>query len=73
MDEQQTLRLMAWTIGGLVGVLFFLNAVALSLVSAPQPLPRPEKGPLLIGETNFVLHDRSGVRARLLVGADHVD
>jgi len=42
MDERQTLRVMAWSIGGVVGVLFFLNAVASSLT----PLLRgPHRGP----------------------------
>jgi hypothetical protein len=31
MEEQQTLRLMGWSIGALVDVLFLLNALALSL------------------------------------------
>jgi hypothetical protein len=30
MDERRTLQILAWGIGGLVGVLFILNAVALS-------------------------------------------
>jgi hypothetical protein len=31
MDEARTLSLLAWIIGGIVGVLFILQAVALSL------------------------------------------
>ena len=31
MDEARTLFLLAWTIGGIVGVLFILEAIALSL------------------------------------------
>jgi hypothetical protein len=31
MDETRTLFLLAWTIGGIVGVLFVLEAIALSL------------------------------------------
>ncbi len=32
MDEAATLRFLAWTIGGVVGVVFLLNAIALSLI-----------------------------------------
>ena len=31
MDEAQTLALLAWIIGGIVGVAFVLNAIALSM------------------------------------------
>ena len=31
MDETRTLFLLAWTIGAIVGVLFLLQAIALSL------------------------------------------
>ena len=31
MDETRTLSLLAWTVGGIVGVLFVLEAIALSL------------------------------------------
>ena len=31
MDEARTLSLLAWIIGGIVGVLFILQAIALSL------------------------------------------
>jgi hypothetical protein len=31
MDEARTLSLLAWIIGGIVGVLFVLEAIALSL------------------------------------------
>ena len=32
MDEAHTLRYLGWTVGGIVGVLFVLNAIALSLI-----------------------------------------
>jgi hypothetical protein len=31
MDEAATLRLLWWTIGGVVGAVFLLNGIALSL------------------------------------------
>jgi hypothetical protein len=33
MDERHTLTLLAWTIGSLVGIIFLLNGVALSLLT----------------------------------------
>ena len=82
MDERQTLRVMAWSIGGTAGVLFFLNAVALSLTStAPRSSPWPDKEELpspwrgkeqlLIGQPDLVLLDRD--RVGLVVGIDHAD
>jgi len=32
MDEAQTLRYLGWTVGGLVGAVFVLNAIASSLI-----------------------------------------
>jgi hypothetical protein len=32
MDEAATLRFLWWTIGGTVGAVFLLNAIALSLI-----------------------------------------
>ena len=32
MDEAQTLRILGWTVGGIVGAVFVLNAIALSLI-----------------------------------------
>jgi hypothetical protein len=32
MDEAQTLRLLGWTVGGVVGAVFLLNAIAFSLI-----------------------------------------
>jgi len=32
MDEAATLRLLWWTVGGVIGVVFLLNAIALSLI-----------------------------------------
>jgi len=31
MDERRSLALLAWTVGGIVGLMFTLNAVALSI------------------------------------------
>lgn len=36
MDERRTLALLGWTVGGIVGLMFLLNAIALaSLQNAP--------------------------------------
>jgi hypothetical protein len=32
MDETQTLRYLGWTVGSIVGAVFILNAIALSLI-----------------------------------------
>ena len=32
MDEGQTLRFLGWTVGGVVGAVFLLNAIAFSLI-----------------------------------------
>ena len=41
MDEQRTLAILAWTVGSLVGVMFILNGIALSLVErAPELLAK---------------------------------
>jgi hypothetical protein len=32
VDERRTLAVLGWAIGGVVGVMFVLNAVALSLI-----------------------------------------
>ena len=32
MDEAQTLQVLGWTVGGVVGAVFLLNAIALSLI-----------------------------------------
>jgi hypothetical protein len=41
MDERHTLALFGWTIGGLVGLMFVLNALALaSLQEVPSAGPR---------------------------------
>jgi hypothetical protein len=32
MDEAHTLKFLGWTIGGIVGAVFVLNAIALSLI-----------------------------------------
>jgi hypothetical protein len=32
MNEAQTLRILGWSIGGIVGAVFVLNAIALSLI-----------------------------------------
>ncbi len=31
MSERRTLQMLAWSVGGVVGVLFILNAVALAM------------------------------------------
>jgi hypothetical protein len=35
MDERQTLKLLGWMMGTLVGGMFFLNAVALASLATP--------------------------------------
>jgi hypothetical protein len=30
MDEQQTLSILGWLIGGIIGIVFILNAIALA-------------------------------------------
>lgn len=37
MDEQRSLALLGWTVGGIVGLMFVLNAVALALVQGSSP------------------------------------
>jgi hypothetical protein len=32
MDEARTLQFLGWTVGGIVGVVFLLNAIALSFI-----------------------------------------
>jgi hypothetical protein len=32
MDERQTLSILGWTIGGIIGVTFILNAIALASI-----------------------------------------
>jgi hypothetical protein len=32
MDERQTLSILGWTIGGIIGVMFILNAIALASI-----------------------------------------
>jgi hypothetical protein len=32
MNEAQTLRILGWSVGGIVGTVFVLNAIALSLI-----------------------------------------
>jgi hypothetical protein len=32
MDEAHTLRFLGWIIGGIIGAVFVLNAIALSLI-----------------------------------------
>ena len=82
MDERQTLRLLAWSVGGVVGVLFFLNAVALSLTStAPrsslwpdkEQLPSASRGKeqLLVGQSGLALLDRDHVG--LVLGINYDD
>jgi hypothetical protein len=79
MDERQTLRVMAWSIGGIVGVLFFLNAVALSLTSTPpRSSPWPEQLPSAsrgkeqppIGQRGVAVLDRDHLS--LVLGIDRL-
>ena len=38
MDERQTLSILAWAVGSVVGTMFILNAIALSFVeTTPTP------------------------------------
>lgn len=37
MDERRSLALLGWTVGGIVGLMFMLNAIALSLVQGGPP------------------------------------
>lgn len=39
MDEQRTLALLGWGIGGIVGTMFLLNAVALASLSTGSTPP----------------------------------
>ena len=40
MDERRTLALLGWTVGGIVGLMFLLNAIALaSLKQSPMLAP----------------------------------
>jgi hypothetical protein len=36
MDETRTLSILGWIIGGVVGVVFVLNAIALALILEPR-------------------------------------
>jgi hypothetical protein len=38
MDERRTLKILAWTIGSVVGMMFILNGIALSFVGGGSPL-----------------------------------
>ena len=40
MDERRSLALLGWTVGGIVGLMFVLNAIALSLVQGGPPTTR---------------------------------
>jgi hypothetical protein len=37
MDERRTLAMLAWAVGGVVGIMFILNGIALSYVESPAP------------------------------------
>jgi hypothetical protein len=47
MDERRTLRILAWTVGSVVGMMFILNGIALSFV---------ESGPTLAGRQVAAQH-----------------
>lgn len=36
MDERRTLAIMAWAVGSVVGIMFILNGIALSIVESPS-------------------------------------
>jgi uncharacterized membrane protein len=38
MDERRTLKILAWTVGSVVGMMFILNGIALSFVQNGSPL-----------------------------------
>ncbi len=38
MDERRTLKILAWTVGSVVGMMFILNGIALSFVANGSPL-----------------------------------
>jgi hypothetical protein len=38
MDERRTLKILAWTVGSVVGMMFILNGIALSFVESGSPL-----------------------------------
>jgi len=40
MDERRSLALLGWTVGGIVGLMFALNAIALSLAQGGPPTTR---------------------------------
>ena len=52
MDEQRTLALLGWGIGGIVGTMFLLNALALASLSnaptAPGSLLISQAGPPIV-------------------------
>ena len=37
MDERRTLKILAWTVGSVVGMMFILNGIALSFVQSGLP------------------------------------
>jgi hypothetical protein len=45
MDERRTLSLLAWSIGGVVGIMFLLNGLALSLLPPPGLAARHAAAP----------------------------
>ena len=50
MDEAQTLRLLGWTVGGVVGAVFLLNAIALLRDGEIMPSETPSALFLLFDE-----------------------
>ncbi len=38
MDERRSLKILAWTVGSVVGMMFILNGIALSFVQGDSPL-----------------------------------
>lgn len=63
MDERRSLALLGWTIGGIVGLMFTLNAVALALGPGGSPAKR-----LLVSHAGASL--KATVNAALATKAD---
>jgi hypothetical protein len=55
MDERRTLKVLGWSVGGIVGLMFLLNAIALSSAQSPasgalvSPNGQPMQGPASVG------------------------
>jgi hypothetical protein len=55
MDERRTLKVLGWSVGGIVGLMFLLNAIALSSAQTPtngelvSPNAQPMQGAISVG------------------------